>query len=227
LSLRASPQSAAASKDVACTGCLKLFREEEITRVGERNLCHSCQEAFSAKGQSPVPGAAAPGYGMPARKKHFEYGGFWVRVAAYLIDGIILGLILGIIVVPILMKVFSSMFASVPMADPSVMDQTQITEMATGMLRTLSLISIIDMVVVGGYFTLLEGGPGQTLGKKALGLKVVTPEGERIGYLKAFARYICKIVSSAILFIGFIIAAFDSEKRTLHDRICGTRVIKV
>lgn len=230
--MQAPSAGATASKDVACTGCLKLFKEEEISKVGERNLCQSCQEAFKTKGQTPTSSAASRAYGLPGtKKKHFDYGGFWIRTAAYLIDGVILGLIFWFVVSPIFMKMFSGMFSSIPLMDPSNMSEAQIqalmADMAGKMMRTIWITNLLNMVLIGGYFIILEGGPGQTLGKKALGLRVVTPEGERIGYLKAFARYIGKIVSAFILLIGFIMAAFDSEKRTLHDRMCNTRVVRV
>jgi uncharacterized RDD family membrane protein YckC len=38
-------------------------------------------------------------------------------------------------------------------------------------------------------------------------------------------RFFAKILSAMMLWIGFIIAAFDREKRALHDHICGTRVV--
>ena len=41
----------------------------------------------------------------------------------------------------------------------------------------------------------------------------------------AVGRYFAKFLSSITLCIGFIIAAFESEKRSLHDHICGTRVV--
>jgi predicted Zn finger-like uncharacterized protein len=231
LSLQAPPPQDAASKDVACTGCLKLFKEEEISRVGERNLCRSCQEAFQAKGQTPAPPTSTPSYGPGHKKPRFEYGGFWIRGGAYLVDGVFLALIMWFVTYPIFMKMFSGMFSSLPMMDPSTMDQAQIQAMmaeVTGkMMRAVWITNLLNMIFFGGYFIVLEGGPGQTLGKKALGLRVVTPDGERIGYLKAFARYIGKIISGVILGIGFIMAAFDNEKRALHDRMCDSRVVRV
>ena len=44
-------------------------------------------------------------------------------------------------------------------------------------------------------------------------------------YARALGRYFAKILSAAICGIGYIMAAFDEEKRALHDRICNTRVI--
>jgi uncharacterized RDD family membrane protein YckC len=60
----------------------------------------------------------------------------------------------------------------------------------------------------------------------ACGLKVVRPDGEKISYARACGRFFAEFVSSLTLAIGYIIAAFDGEKRSLHDRICDTRVIK-
>jgi uncharacterized RDD family membrane protein YckC len=60
----------------------------------------------------------------------------------------------------------------------------------------------------------------------ACGLKVVTEDGQRLSYMRAFGRYFAEIISGMILYIGYIMAAFDYEKRALHDRICTTRVIK-
>lgn len=231
LSLKTTSPGAAASKDVACTGCLKLFKEEEITRVGERNLCQSCQEGFHAKAQPPASPPSAPTYGLPAKKPRLEYGGFWIRVGAYIIDGVLLGLIFWFVVSPIFMKMFAGMFSSIPVTDTSAMTEAQMqammADMAGRMMRMVWISNLLSLTLMGGYFIILEGGPGQTLGKKALGLRVVTPDGDRIGYLKAFARYIGRIISGVILGIGFIMAAFDSEKRTLHDRMCDTRVVRV
>ena len=59
----------------------------------------------------------------------------------------------------------------------------------------------------------------------AVKIKVVRPDGSPIGYGRAFGRYFGFLLSYVICLIGLIMAAFDSEKRALHDRICDTRVI--
>ena len=58
-------------------------------------------------------------------------------------------------------------------------------------------------------------------------LKIVRPDGAPITYLRAFGRYFAEILSTLILFIGFMMAGWDEEKRALHDRICDTRVIRL
>ena len=58
-----------------------------------------------------------------------------------------------------------------------------------------------------------------------LRLKVVRPDGSSLTYWRAFGRYWATLVSYFTCYIGYVIAAFDDEKRALHDHICSTRVI--
>jgi uncharacterized RDD family membrane protein YckC len=61
----------------------------------------------------------------------------------------------------------------------------------------------------------------------ALGLLVVRSDSERITYLRAFGRSFAELLSSFFFGVGYLLAAFDDEKRALHDHICDTRVIRV
>jgi uncharacterized RDD family membrane protein YckC len=247
LSFKDPPPEKTELKTTACTGCLKLFNENELTEVDDRKLCQSCQHAFREKGQTPVEGRTAQGVLRPAaaKKGQFQYGGFWIRVGAYLVDAFLLFLVWQFVLSPIFMKAAMNMFAetALPAAmsfpqDSSTMSPAEMETAMAQMQNTMNavagkmifmvwIVNLIGILIMGGYFIILEGGPGYTLGKKALGLRVVTPEGDSIGYLKAFARYVGKIISGVILCIGFIMAAFDDEKRTLHDRMVNSRVVKV
>jgi len=73
----------------------------------------------------------------------------------------------------------------------------------------------------------MQGKYAATLGKMACGLKVVLPDGAPISYGRAFGRAWAELLSGFICDIGYIIAAFDSQKRSLHDHIANTRVIRV
>jgi uncharacterized RDD family membrane protein YckC len=80
--------------------------------------------------------------------------------------------------------------------------------------------------VPAAYDTWFVGKYGATPGKMACKLKIVDPDGGQIPYLRAFGRHFAKWLSSMTLLIGYIMAVFDEEKRTLHDRVCETRVIR-
>jgi uncharacterized RDD family membrane protein YckC len=56
-------------------------------------------------------------------------------------------------------------------------------------------------------------------------LKITLEDGSRISYLRAMGRHFAKYLSGMILLVGYIMAAFDDHRRTLHDRICETRVV--
>ncbi len=78
-----------------------------------------------------------------------------------------------------------------------------------------------------GYFTLMVGGGGQTLGKKAMKIKVLTADGGPVGYGRAFVRWAGYIPSALLLGGGYLMALFTQDNRALHDFIAGTRVVAV
>jgi uncharacterized RDD family membrane protein YckC len=81
------------------------------------------------------------------------------------------------------------------------------------------------------YFVVGHGGKsGQTLGKKMLGIAVSGPSGEPIGYGRAFVRYLASLVVSFIPIINmlsYIRPLWETRKRTLHDSLAKTIVIRV
>jgi uncharacterized RDD family membrane protein YckC len=69
-------------------------------------------------------------------------------------------------------------------------------------------------------------GKGQTIGMRALNIKVVKTDGSQLDLVGAFIRYIGLVVSIACIFIGVIWAAFDANKQGWHDKIASTYVVK-
>jgi uncharacterized RDD family membrane protein YckC/tRNA A-37 threonylcarbamoyl transferase component Bud32 len=82
---------------------------------------------------------------------------------------------------------------------------------------------------VGGwlYFALMESSRAMaTLGKKAAGIVVVDNAGNRITFGRASWRYIARYLTWCTLLIGFLAAASTGSRRTLHDALSGTRVVR-
>jgi uncharacterized RDD family membrane protein YckC len=77
------------------------------------------------------------------------------------------------------------------------------------------------------YFTILEGGPsGQTVGKKALGIRVIDfRAGGPIGYGRGLLRNLAKILSSIVFALGYLWMLWDPEKQTWHDKLATTVVV--
>jgi uncharacterized RDD family membrane protein YckC len=77
-----------------------------------------------------------------------------------------------------------------------------------------------------GYATYFTGVTGQTLGKLAFGLRVVTTDGQPPGPLKALGRAVLGVLGIVAAFAGLLPILFDPAKRALHDRLLRTRVVK-
>ncbi|WP_394232694.1 RDD family protein [Niallia oryzisoli] len=161
-----------------------------------------------------------------------EYGGFWIRVAAYLIDSIIIGIPLSIISFLILLFFFgTSDITYLIMADPAYMETGMTDEEALSFLLTylgaIIVTSIISIIIAVAYFAGLHASKWQaTIGKKALGLKVTDLKGERISFWRGLGRYLAMSFLSGILFIGYIMVGITEKKQGLHDLIAGTMIIK-
>lgn len=72
----------------------------------------------------------------------------------------------------------------------------------------------------------LAGTTGQSYGKKALGLKLVSEDtGQPIGPLMAFVRDICHVLDSLACFIGWLFPLWDDKRQTFADKIIRTVVL--
>ena len=58
-------------------------------------------------------------------------------------------------------------------------------------------------------------------------VEVVVADGGRVLWGRATGRYFATFLSGLTLLIGYVIAAFDEEKRALHDHVCNARVVHV
>lgn len=78
------------------------------------------------------------------------------------------------------------------------------------------------------YWVFYQATTGQTLGKKVMGIQVLTLSGQRPSYMTFILREILgKFISTLILFIGYLFPLWDAKKQALHDKIASTIVVKV
>jgi uncharacterized RDD family membrane protein YckC len=90
-----------------------------------------------------------------------------------------------------------------------------------------ALYQLLSTLVSLAYFTYFEGGStGQTLGKKALGIRVYDfRQGGSIGYGRGFLRQIGKYLSAIPLGLGYFWMLWDKEKQCWQDKIAGSVVV--
>ena len=129
-----------------------------------------------------------------------QYGGFWVRLIALLADSAI---------------VFLSSALIIAGAAMAVGPET--------------LVPIVLVVTLAGalYWPVMHASRRRaTFGKSIVGLRVTRFDGRRISLLRSLWREIAKFFSSALLLLGYIMAAFTPRKQALHDLMSATYVVR-
>jgi len=184
-----------------CSQCGRQFREDEVIQYNSLWVCASCKPAFFQKVKE---GASLPGL--------YTYADFGIRFLAKFIDGCIMGVAYA---ATIGVATFTALMPMSRGHEPGVM--------ANLFMAGMYLIYFFIGVAYNVFFLTKYAA---TPGKMATGLKVIVADGGPVDFKKALLRYFCELLSGLICYVGYLMAAFDDERRTLHDRICNTRVIR-
>lgn len=203
-SLPQGAESLAGGSQFACAECGKLFPAAEMVRFGNASVCPECKPVFLQK----LSEGALPEMAEMAGP---HYAGFWIRFAAKLLDGLILG-------VPLLI-----VYAAVMV--PLVAQGTRMANAAPTFGILPILLQAAFALLQWAYQIFFVGKYGATPGKMVCKLKIVTAEGGKVSYARATGRCFAEMVSAMACYVGYIMVAFDDQKRALHDHICSTRVI--
>ncbi len=181
-----------------CSECWSEHSKSDLVNIDGKLICGACKEKHIQRLHEGVPSPNA-----------LEYAGFWIRVAAKLLDCLIFGGTSWAIIIAILVITGTGF---------SIANPESIT--------TINTISGPLNILFYGLMVFFLGRFGATPGKMILGLKVIKSDSGRLTYLRAFCRLLSEILSGFILLIGYIMVAFTEEKKGLHDIICDTRVIR-
>jgi len=159
----------------------------------------------------PYSGSATP-YQAVAPAVGVGYGGFWIRVVALIIDGIIVR----VVVAPVGM-----IFGGLGLAGGMMSGIPHIGFRLLGRGVTFILLIFGSWL----YEAFMESSSYQaTLGKMIFGMKVTDLNGNRISFERATGRHFAKWLSAMILGIGYIMVGFTERKQGLHDLLAGTLV---
>ena len=160
-------------------------------------------------GYSPSPGSS-------------QLAGFWVRFGAYLIDG----LIVGAFTIPARI-----VFAVGPKEEVSCSgitdSQFAICEGPTAATAAIGWSLMIIAWIAGLVYFAVLIGRGQTVGCRALGLRVIDENtGGAIGTGRGVGRYFATILSAIPCFLGFFWMLWDDRNQTWQDKLVHSLVIK-
>lgn len=180
-----------------CVECGLVFPVDTLIRYKNAHVCATCKPAFMQKLSE----------GAQINTGELRWAGFWIRFGASLVDGFILIPVS----VGIQLLAGQSFYQTIGLdtRTPLMFVLAELLGLATGLAY--------EVTMIGRY--------GATLGKMACGIKVVMADGGKVSYMRALGRHFAKLLNTLTIYIGYIIAAFDDQKRGLHDRICNTRVV--
>ncbi|HEX5961441.1 MAG TPA: RDD family protein [Rhodanobacteraceae bacterium] len=162
--------------------------------------------------ENPLSGSAQP---LPDHlHAPFLHAGFWRRVAAYLIDSLIMMPVFFILEFVFLLPVIVR--ASHDHSGPG-----------PALFTWMVVVWLLMIVLPWLYFAFCESSRWQaTPGKLALGLKVTDMQGRPIGFGRATGRFFGKLVSGLILDIGYMMAGWTARKQGLHDLMADCCVVR-
>jgi len=186
----------------ACAFCGRVSPKSELLAFGHDFVCAECKPVFLHRiraGESVTRG--------------MDYGGFWIRAGAKFIDGLIL-----YAVNFVLNMVMAGLLTATTGPD---------SEPGPALIAIWCGFALFQLGIAVAYTVYFLGRYGATPGKMALRLRVIRSDGSSLTYGRAFGRYFGDLLSNLTLMIGYIIAAFDDQKRALHDHLCDTRVVRV
>lgn len=154
----------------------------------------------------------------------YPYAGFWKRAIACLIDSLVVSipncLIAGAVLVP---QIISFVHSTSSNTEPSPDIMLPLMAKWMGGIAVMWLVGIVTFWL---YYAWMESSKYQaTLGKMALGIKVVGAQGQRIGFGRATGRTFAKFISHMILYFGDYMAGFTEKRQALHDIMCTTFVV--
>ncbi|MEO5960425.1 MAG: RDD family protein [Opitutaceae bacterium] len=203
----ASVATEATDDTAICAASGKRYPKREMIQYEGKWISAEHRDAYF---QRMREGVVQPGDG--AVPGPFGYGGFWRRFVARIVDGIIQSVVL----MPLSLLLGFGIFNSARVQSGDL----------TGMIMLQVVFQLVGIVVGLAYEIFFIRKFDATPGKMAMGLKILRPDGSKLSIGRIVGRYFGAFVSGMILAIGYIMAAFDDEKRSLHDRIADTRVIK-
>ena len=148
--------------------------------------------------------------------QNFEFAGFWDRFVARIIDSIVMFVLS--IVIGIIVWTFGLLIVILIIPSP----ENTLFAVGCGFLAFLFSLIIGPSI----YTIVLHKKYGQTIGKRALEIKVIKTNGKPLNWKTAIIRELADVIN-AIIVLTYLIIVFDSKKQGLHDKIADTVVVRV
>lgn len=181
-----------------CARCGGTFCPDCLVPIGGHPYCATCKTEQVLDVRSGVD------------RSRLTYGTVGKRFGAMILDNIILA-------VPIYALMFGVMGATGMFTNPG--------KEPSPLILLIYIPALSFPILYEGL--MLQMKQGQTVGKMALKLRVVRPDGSPISSGQAWGRAAMRLVLGCLWIVDYIPAFFTDEKTTLHDLVAGTRVVEI
>jgi uncharacterized RDD family membrane protein YckC len=182
----------------SCGRCGQTYCRDCLVDINGLPYCATCKnETLLDVRSGVVIGPTALNLASPLR-----------RLGAFILDSLILGIPYAVII-----------------------GFTVFSHLSGGQLRpeTMVLVQLLNLSIIVVFFVyegFMLAARGQTLGKMAVGIKVVRPDGSDISTGQAWGRAAMRqVLVSCLCLINYLPILFTQEKTALHDMVASTRVV--
>jgi uncharacterized RDD family membrane protein YckC len=193
----------------SCSHCGQSFAAAELLDIQGQRLCGACQGLLAQRLRSD----------LQLLDGSHAYAGFWIRGAAWFLDSALLNLLSFVLILLPLGSYLMSRICMFNHFDGCVIPSYGFRLQWHGLLYFLQ---VALPLLYHGFFLSRYGA---TPGKMLLGLQVQRVDGRRLSFVRGACRGLASALSTLLLFLGYLMAAFDAQKRALHDHICDSRVV--
>ena len=188
-----------------CSRCAETFCPDCIVEIGGLPYCLECKTESMRDLRSGVP------------LLELDLASIGRRFVALMIDGLILA-------IPIVI-LFFVVLIPIGLIDPETVGGEEVPmflAIAGNIFVTLGVAAIYIL-----YEGLMLSSGGQTLGKKAMSIKVVSAEGREMTKAQAWGRVAARQILNIVPCLGLIdyLVAFGQERTAIHDMMAKTRVV--
>lgn len=170
--------------------------------------------------------------GAPQEPPAVEASPWGRRLGAWLIDSLLVGLPFGWLIISRMMNEFEA--SRDQLVDPATgeLDQAAVEQLFVATTEALGPVGLLSAVAFTLYLVVLHGTIGQTLGKKALGIRVIKDDGSPCDLLAAAKRALVFPVAASFPYIGLLVflvnglwPLWDQKRQSLGDKVGATYVV--
>ncbi|MGE8279964.1 MAG: RDD family protein [Stenotrophomonas sp.] len=196
----------------------------DYTAIADGSAVAAATAAAADRDASPyaAPGTVSRDHTRVVHGGEVVYAGLWRRFAASIIDSFVTGMLSYVLLIPLMLVMGVSMASLSSGSDVA----------SAGVMVTFYTLNYaISILVPALYFGWMYSTSNMaSLGKMAVGIKVVRSNGDGLTFWRGFLRYIALMLFTLVtcglgVLIAGLMVAFTERKQGVHDMICDTLVV--